>query len=293
MKAKGGLGKGLEALIPQMTEDEGNVLTQTVRVSELSPNPYQPRREFDPDKLRELVDSIREHGVLQPIVVRKRAVGFGYEIIAGERRFRAAQQIGLHEIPAVVRNFSDRDAMEIALIENLQREDLNSIEIAEAYVRIMEHFSLTQEEMAVRVGQSRSHVANLIRLLSLPTSLQESVSRGTISMGHARALLGIDQADLQIKLAQRIESEGLSVRDVEQIVQENRNVPRETNKIERKKEEKEERSSTLQEYESLFRDCLGTAVRIQQGKRKGKIEIEYYTIDDLERILAIVHTEQN
>ena len=168
MKTRNGLGKGLEALIPQLADDRLNEIVH-IRVDELVPNPYQPRRDFNFEKLDELVNSIKEHGVLQPIVVRKRISG-GFEIVAGERRFRAVQLAGLPTIPALVREISDKEAMEIALIENLQRDDLNPVELAEAYKRFMELFSLTQEQLADRVGMSRSHVANLMRLLSLPFS---------------------------------------------------------------------------------------------------------------------------
>lgn len=288
MKSKGGLGKGLEALIPQMGSDAAEDIV-SLRTDELRPNPYQPRREFDEDKLQELVESIREHGVLQPIVVRKSA-GLGYEIIAGERRFRAVRRLGMPTIPGVVRDISDRQAMEIALIENLQREDLNPIEIAEAYAKFMELFGLTQEQLAARVGQSRSHVANLLRLLSLPEDIRVDVSRGTLTMGHARALLGSPDERTMRNLARRISEEGLNVRDIEALVQSKNRVSRETSDSHSvshstEKVQAPKPDPTLRDYEERFREFLGTSVRIHNGKRRGKIEIEYFSLDDLERIL--------
>lgn len=272
------LGKGLEALLPQIAEDDS---IQSIKVEELRPNPYQPRKEFEEEKLRELAESIKEHGIIQPIIVRKSFRG--YEIVAGERRWRAAQLAGLEEVQAVVKEFDDRQMTEIALIENLQREDLNSIEIAEAYSNIMEKFDLTQEELAQKVGQSRSHVANYLRLLNLPSEIQKYVSRGTISMGHARAILGLNNKQQQLLLAQKIIDEDLSVRIIEQMVNRlTKNVPRET------KKKRNEPNRVIQQYEEKFRIHLGTAVKIQSGKKRGKIEIEYYSLDDLERILSLL-----
>lgn len=272
------LGKGLEALLPQIMDDDS---VQLLKIEELRPNPYQPRKEFDEEKLRELADSIKEHGIIQPIIVRKSVRG--YEIVAGERRWRAAQLAGLKDIQSVIKDFDDRQMTEIALIENLQREDLNSIEIAEAYQNIMEKFELTQEELAQKVGQSRSHVANFLRLLNLPPEIQEHVSRGTISMGHARAILGLSNKQQQLLLTQKIMDDDLSVRMVEQMVNRfTNNVPRET------KKKKNESDRIIQQYEEKFRFQLGTAVKIHSGKKRGKIEIEYYSLDDLERILNLL-----
>ncbi|MCY0875457.1 MAG: ParB/RepB/Spo0J family partition protein [Firmicutes bacterium] len=284
MKAKTGLGRGLEALLPQMSTDSSEEIVQ-VAVEHLRPNPYQPRRVMDDAKLEELAESIREHGVLQPIVVRRSSVR-GFEIIAGERRFRAVAKLGQPTIPAIVRDFTDRQAMEIALIENLQREDLNPIEIAEAYLRIMEHFSLTQEDLAHRVGQSRSHVANLLRLLSLPSDIRQAVSRGTLSMGHARALLSLSDVQSQRTLARKVEEEGLSVRAVEQMVQRILHVSRETTT--RRDSRRVDLPPAIRAYEETFRECLGTSVRILVGKNRGKIEIDYFSDDDLERIYSLV-----
>ena len=283
MKTRNGLGKGLEALIPQLADDRMNEIAH-IRVDELVPNPYQPRRDFNSEKLDELVNSIKEHGVLQPIVVRKRVSG-GYEIVAGERRFRAVQLAGLTTIPALIREISDKEAMEIALIENLQRDDLNPVELAEAYKRFMDLFSLTQEQLADRVGMSRSHVANLMRLLSLPVDVLEDVSRGTISMGHARALLSLKDSSLIQTIVDRIKIEGLSVREVELMVQKSENVPRET------KQKDKIVHPQIKAYEDNLRELLGTPVKIKDKNGKGKIEIDYFNEDDLSRILQLISEE--
>jgi ParB family chromosome partitioning protein len=281
---KRGLGKGLEALIPQLSVTEADVVTQ-IEVDQLRPNPYQPRRTFNEEKLNELTASIKEHGIIQPLIVRKSSV-HGYEIVAGERRFRAAQRVGLKTVPAVVRDFSDVQLMEIALIENLQREDLNAIEVAEAYHNLMEKCHLTQEELAQRVGQSRSHVANMLRLLQLPAPVRELVSRGTLSMGHARALLAVEDAEKQIELARRVEREDMSVRKLESLIyQPKQKVSRET--------KRRDRPAEYKYYEEQFRLYFGTAVRILPGKKRGKIEIEYFSKDDLDRILGLILSKTN
>lgn len=277
---KRGLGKGLEALIPQLNvTDEDDV--HEISVAELRPNPYQPRREFHQEKLRELADSIEQHGIIQPLIVRKSLVR-GYEIVAGERRFRAAQIVGLNRVPVVVREFSDVELMEVAVIENLQREDLNALEIAEAYANLMDKAGLTQEQLAKRVGQSRSHVANMLRLLNLPQKVQEHVSRGTLSMGHARALLAVDDAAQQGALADTAAAEELSVRKLEALIYHPKKiVSRETVKS---------RDPNVKLYEEEFRKVLGTSVKVLPGKRRSKIEIEYFSRDDLERILSLIST---
>jgi ParB family chromosome partitioning protein len=277
-RAGGGLGRGLDAIFQSNPKVDEPV--NTVTLTELRPNPYQPRRVFDDDKLAELTTSIKEHGIIQPIIVRSAVRG--YEIVAGERRWRAAQGAGLKQVPVVVRDFTDLQMNEIALIENLQREDLNPIEIAEAYTSLMEKFSITQEELAKKVGQSRSHVANLLRLLNLPVEIREHVSRGTLSMGHARAILGLPDKKQQIQLAEKAIDEELSVREVEHLVNRLQNaVPRETKKT-------KEPAPIIKQYEDVFRQRLGTGVKIHQGKKRGKIEIEYFSTDDLERILSLL-----
>lgn len=210
------LGRGLDALIPSLSVNDDDKVVD-IPLTQLRPNPYQPRKTFDEDSIKELAESIKQHGVIQPIIVR--TVLKGYEIIAGERRFRASQYCGNMSVPAVVRSFSDQQVMEIALIENLQREDLNALEVAIAYQALMDKFKLTQEELSLKVGKSRSHIANFVRLLSLPPEIKDYVSRGTISMGHARALAGVKDAEVQRELANMAVTLEWSVRELEDSIQ--------------------------------------------------------------------------
>ncbi|GMA57325.1 ParB family chromosome partitioning protein [Alicyclobacillus sacchari] len=276
---KRGLGRGLDALIPQLSvSDEDKVVSVDIR--DLRPNPYQPRRTFNEEKLQELSNSIREHGIIQPLIVRKSEIK-GFDIVAGERRFRAAKLAGLQVVPAVVRDFSDVLLMEIALIENLQREDLNPIEIADAYANLIEKCDLTQDELAKRVGQSRSHITNMLRLLQLPSEIQDMVSRGTLSMGHARALLSVEDSDVQLSLAEQAVREDWSVRKLETVIYEPK-----------KKVSRETKSNNLpaefRRYQEQVQAYLGTSVRIQPGKKRGKIEIEYFSDEDLKRIMDLM-----
>ncbi|MBL0385031.1 ParB/RepB/Spo0J family partition protein [Tumebacillus sp. ITR2] len=283
-KRQGGLGRGLDAIFHSNPKTDEQVTTATPK--ELRPNPYQPRRVFDEEKMAELVLSVKEHGIIQPIVVRQAVRG--YEIVAGERRWRAAQEAGLENVPVVVRDFTDAQMNEIALIENLQREDLNPIEVAEAYHSLMETFNMTQDILAKKVGQSRSHVANTLRLLNLPGEIREHVSRGTLSMGHARALLGLSDKKLQIQLAEKAIDEELSVREVEHMVNRLQNLTqREAEKPKRVVKD----NPVLKQYEEEFRFRLGTGVKIHQGKKRGKIEIDYFSQDDLERILSLLSSK--
>ncbi|WP_054951111.1 ParB/RepB/Spo0J family partition protein [Numidum massiliense] len=276
------LGKGLDALIPTLDIAEDDNVTE-VAVDELRPNPYQPRKHFSEEALEELVASIRVHGIVQPLVVRQSIKG--YEIVAGERRYRAAVRASLESVPVVVKSFSDKQVMEIALIENLQREDLNPIEVANAYQKLMQEFSLTQEELALKVGKSRPHVTNFLRLLQLPASLREDVSRGTLTMGHARALLAIKDLEQQKALASKVKQEQASVRQLEEWIAR-------INEAQRRKDQKTKRKVTrdyaLQSYEENLRTTLGTAVRIHEGKNKGKIEIEFFSRRDLERLIELL-----
>ncbi|MUG47885.1 ParB/RepB/Spo0J family partition protein [Paenibacillus woosongensis] len=274
------LGKGLDALIPSLSIQEDDKVVD-IPLNQLRANPYQPRKTFDEDAIRELAESIRQHGVIQPIIVR--SVLKGYEIIAGERRFRASQYCGNETIPAVVRSFSDQQVMEIALIENLQRENLNAMEIAVAYQGLMDQFQLTQEELSMKVGKSRSHIANFLRLLSLPEEVKEYVSRGTLSMGHARALVGLKDSAMIKDLAKQCIDHEWSVRELEDAVQQ----------LDRKKKDKQKpatqkRDPYIEEVEGSLREKFKTTVKIKASKEKGKIEINYYSQQDLQRLLDLL-----
>ncbi|MFD0961762.1 ParB/RepB/Spo0J family partition protein [Paenibacillus chungangensis] len=275
------LGRGLDALIPSLSvSDDDKVID--VSLSELRPNPYQPRKSFDENSIKELAESIKQHGIIQPIIVR--SVLRGYEIIAGERRFRASQYCGNKTIPAVVRNFSDQQVMEIALIENLQREDLNAIEIAVAYQSLMDKFQLTQEELSLKVGKSRSHIANFVRLLTLPVEIKDNVSRGTLSMGHARALAGIKDVKIQKEMAGMAVSAEWSVRELEEAVKK-LDVQE---KPSAKKSKQRKNDPYIDHIEEALRERFKTTVKIKQQKDKGKIEIQYYNKQDLERLLELL-----
>jgi ParB family transcriptional regulator, chromosome partitioning protein len=273
-----GLGKGLNAFFKDVGTEE---TVQEINLQELRPNPYQPRKTFQREAIIELKDSILEHGILQPIVVRKSIKG--YEIVVGERRFRAAKEAKLETVPAVVRELSEQQMMELAVLENLQREDLNPIEEGAAYQTLMDKLKLTQEEVAKRLGKSRPHVANHIRLLSLPPKIQELISTGKISMGHGRALLGLREKAKVPVLVEKVINEALNVRQLEKLIQQlNEDVSRETKKPEKKKD------VFIQEREHTLRERFGTTVNIKQNKNKGKIEIEFFSKDDLERILEML-----
>ncbi|MGG3469142.1 ParB/RepB/Spo0J family partition protein [Neobacillus pocheonensis] len=278
-----GLGKGLNAFFADAGKEE---TVQEIKLKELRPNPYQPRKTFLQETIDELKESILEHGILQPLVVRKTIKG--YEIVVGERRFRAAKAAKLETIPAVVRELTEQQMMELAVLENLQREDLNPIEEGLAYQTLMEKLKLTQEEVAKRLGKSRPHVANHIRLLSLPPQIQELISTGKISMGHGRALLGLRQKAKLSVLVEKVIQEALNVRQLEKLIQQiNENVSRETKKPEKKKD------VFIQEREHTLRERFGTTVNIKQNKNKGKIEIEFFSQEDLERILEMLGQEEN
>jgi len=281
---KKGLGKGLGALL-NTEEAVDSTLDQSfeLKISQIEPNKSQPRTEFDPEKLEVLADSIKKYGVLQPIVVKKLDNGF-YKIIAGERRWRASKLAGLKKIPVVIRDYDDQETMEIALIENLQREDLNPFEEARGYRELMDLFSMTQEQVAQKVGKSRSAVANSIRLLSLCDEIKELVLKKELTVGHVRALLGTDDEGVQLMAARKIVADGLNVRQTEALIK---------SLLQPKKEKKknpvdEELRRYLSTLEKKLSDSLGTKVTIQSKKNRGKIEIEYYNNDDFERIMNII-----
>jgi ParB family chromosome partitioning protein len=272
------LGRGLDALIPESVEGE---TVREIRISEIKSGVYQPRRYFDPEKQKELVNSIKEKGIVQPIIVRPHKDG--YELVAGERRLLAAREAGLERIPAIVREMSGEDALQIGLIENIQRQDLNPIEEAEAFYRLIKEFNMKQDELAKKVGKERSSVANSLRLLKLSRKIQEEVIKGTLSMGHARALLSLDNEQDQLEVCEKIVKKGLSVRETERLIKRMKeNVSRET--LEKQKETVVD--VTLNVFEEKLMQTLGTKVRIVQNKKgKGKIEIEFYSSDDLNRII--------
>src|SRR5690606_15936274 len=273
-----GLGKGINALFPGETINEADKVTQ-ISISKIGANPYQPRKIFDQAALEELAESIKEHGILQPIVVRKK--GEKFELVVGERRFRAAKLIKLKEVPAIIKELTDQQMMELAILENLQREDLTPIEEAEAYQKLMEALSLTQEQLAFRLGKSRPHIANHVRLLALPANVRKLISDKELSMGHGRTLLGLRSKKLIPETAEKVVKENLNVRQLENLVQRlNEDVPRET--IEKKKD------IFIEEKQTELRDRFGTNVQIKKNKNKGKIEIEFFSEDDLERILELL-----
>ncbi|NLW55983.1 MAG: ParB/RepB/Spo0J family partition protein [Firmicutes bacterium] len=284
------LGKGLGALIPQLEEEELKN-TMEIPIREIELNPFQPRRTFDQDSLNELAESIKLHGILQPLVVRK--TDHRYQLIAGERRLRASKLAGLESVPVVIKDLDDRAVMEIALVENLQREDLNPIEEAEAYKKLIEEFSLTQEEVAKAVGKSRTAITNTLRLLNLPAEVQQQVMENKITMGHARALLGLESAEQQLYLSQKIINEHLSVRKTEELVRlinSSPDVSRETS-TEVKKEARSQQSQLDPNLQAIVDDMtrlFGTKVRIKNSGSRGRIEIEYYSQEELERITEIL-----
>ncbi|MCZ2259040.1 ParB/RepB/Spo0J family partition protein [Sporosarcina sp. G11-34] len=274
-----GLGKGLSALFPGESLSKAESV-ENINVKSIKVNPYQPRKIFDENAIIELSNSIKEHGILQPIILRKK--GMTYEIVVGERRFRAAKLAGLKEISAVVRNLTDEETMEFAILENLQREDLTPIEEAEAYQNLMENLKITQEQLAFRLGKSRSHIANHIRLLSLPEKVRLYIMEGTLSMGHGRTLLGLQKKEQIFPVAEHVLKEGLNVRQLEKLVQKmNEDVPRET--------KAKKKDIFIAEHESNLRDYFGTSVTISKSKNKGKIEIEFFSEEDLERILELLN----
>jgi ParB family chromosome partitioning protein len=279
-----GLGRGIQAFFPDLEVKEEETIKE-IKISQLRPNPYQPRKYFQPEAIQELKESILEHGILQPLIVRKSIKG--YEIVVGERRFRAAKEAKLETVPAVVRELTEQQMMELALLENLQREDLNPIEEASAYQSLMDELKLTQEQLAKRLGKSRPHIANHVRLLSLPPFIQELISKGTISMGHGRTLLALkDKSKLQA-VVERVKKEGLNVRQLEELVNQlNKNVSRET------KEKKKEKNIFFEEYEAILRERFGTSVKIKESNNKGKIEIQFFNQDDLQRILDILGSQE-
>ncbi len=295
---RGGLGKGLDSLIPdngkvpesgRKTKVVEKVIEKIVekpsevklKINQIEPNREQPRKKFDEQALEELADSIRQFGILQPLIVQEKEKY--YEIIAGERRWRAAKLVGLKEIPVVIRKMSEQEMVEISLIENIQRENLNPIEEAAAYKRLLEEFHLTQEEIAERVAKSRTAVTNSMRLLKLDERVQQMVVDEMLSTGHARALLAVEDPELQFQTANKIYNERLSVREVEKLV---KNIGKEKSS---KKEKDFQQEAVFQDLEEKMKVSLGTKVSInRKDDRKGRIEIEYYSMEELERLMEIL-----
>ena len=285
-----GLGKGLDALIPagdkKITKEENTKGAETiVKITKVEPNRSQPRKNFDEDALQELADSIKQFGLLQPILVQDK--GEYYEIIAGERRWRAAKLAGLKEVPVIIRNYSSQEIVEISLIENIQREDLNPIEEAQAYKRLLTEFNLKQDEVAERVSKSRTAVTNSMRLLKLCDGVQQMIIDDMLSTGHARALIPIEDPELQLQLAQRIFDEKLSVREVEKLV---KSILKPAEEKPKKEEIPQSLMYVYQNIENKLKDKLSRKVAISpKGKNgSGKIEIEFYSNDDLEKLIEIL-----
>ncbi len=280
MEKRAVLGRGLSALIPENVEtgdrprqEEG---AKVVKTELIGLNQQQPRLHYEEDKLEELKASIREKGILQPILVRR--VDQGYEVVAGERRLRAAKAVGLKEVPVVIRDVDDNEALVLALVENIQRENLNPIEEARAFRRLVDDFRLTQEQVADAVGKERSTVSNMLRLLKLPAEMQEAVSKGLISMGHARALLSVENAQKQYQMFVKFLEGEVNVRQAEQLSKADR-------PVKRPRKDKDHEVARLEEELSRL---LGTKVLIEARQKRGRVVIEYYSLDDLDRILEII-----
>ncbi|MFA6309140.1 MAG: ParB/RepB/Spo0J family partition protein [Clostridia bacterium] len=273
---KTGLGKGLGALIETESTDNNGIVE--LKINEIEPNINQPRKRFDDDKLKQLSESIKQHGVVQPIICKKEDDAF--RIIAGERRWRAARMAGIEKIPVIIKDLTSKEIMEIALIENLQREDLNPIEEAEAYDKLMGEFKMTQEEVSKTVGKSRSAIANSTRLLGLDNETKSYISNGQLSSGHARTLIPIADIEMRVKTARDIIDRDLNVRDTEKLVK--------RLLTKRSMTKQKEKDCDLIEIEDKLKNIFGTKVKLLPGNKKGKIVIEYYSNDDLDRILDIV-----
>lgn len=285
MGKKFALGKGLSALIPEdlveseQQDEKGKML---IPLNEIRNDNNQPRKAFDNDKIAELTESIKTHGIIQPLILRKSDDGL-YVIVAGERRWRAAKMAGLKDVPAIVMELSEKDVLEISLIENIQRQDLNPIEEASAYKKLLSDFNLTQEDLSKRIGKSRTAITNTMRLMNLDIRVQQYIIEGIITEGHGRALLGIKDKEIQYELSQKVIDENLSVRELERLVK---------RILEGKTAEEKETNNELNPYYKEIKNQLqsyfGTKVNISNKNNKGKIEIEYYSEDDLQRILDII-----
>jgi len=278
MISKRGLGKGLGALIPEGEESDRNSIVE-IRITDIEANDKQPRKAFNDETLADLSESIKEHGVVQPIIVRK--LGSSYQIIAGERRWRAARLAGKKTIPAIVKECSNLEVMELALIENLQREDLNSIEEAMAYKSLIEEYNMTQEEISRKIGKSRPAIANSLRMLQLPQEIKNMIAEGKISQGHARALLSISGEKNQIDMAKKIIAQQLNVRQIEKLA-------KDTKQKKKKEVLPDAYQIEINQLEERLRAALGTKVTIHHKKNRGSIEIEYYSDEEFDRIFDLL-----
>ncbi len=281
------LGRGLGALIPEGTP-LAPAVERLIPIADIRPNPHQPRRFFDDERIAELAESIRQQGILQPLLVRK--LTHGYELIIGERRLRAAQRAGLDRVPVVIKEVTDAESMEMALVENIQREELTPIEEALAYRQLMDELHLTQEEVATRVGKSRPVITNLLRVLNLPDEIKDEVDRGHLSVGHARALLALGMPEQQIDMARQIIRHGLSVRETETLVAQHAAQPDEPSPLETSPEPAPDdigvrRNVHVAALEEELTRAFGTKVRLRSKKKGGRIEIEYYSNEELEGIV--------
>jgi ParB family chromosome partitioning protein len=276
------LGKGLGALIPQFKQEESKTIL-FCGIEEVIPNRSQPRKHFDESKLQELAESIKEKGILEPLIVRR--IDQGYELIIGERRWRAAQKAGLKEVPVLVKEIEGREVLELSLIENLQREDLNPIEEAEAFKHLTEEYNISQGELSSRIGKDRTTIANTLRLLKLPLEVRNQLLQNRITPGHARAILSLGTRERQEELCALIIQKGLSVREAEALAKRWSEKPKKTVTPVRKRGDLENQLSSLQDS---LRKYLGTKVQISQKGKRGKIEIEYYSYEDLERIIETI-----
>lgn len=283
MGKKYGLGKGLGALIPEEKSNNEEDKREYVDLNKLKINTNQPRKYFDNEKISELAESIKQHGIIQPILVNRD--GEFFNIVAGERRFRAAKLIGLEKVPVIEMNLDDKEILEVSLIENIQRQDLNAIEEAKAYKQLLTEFKIVQEELSTRIGKSRTAISNTLRLLNLDEKVQQYIIEGVLSEGHGRALLGIQNKDNQYKVAEKIIDEKLSVRETERLIKK-LNEDQTTTK---KEPAGNEMNPYYKDIKNRLQDYFGTKVNINKKKNRGKIEIEYYSEDDLQRILEIMN----
>lgn len=288
-----GLGKGLEALFSNAEIDTKEISIEKtehsqekgisfININDIKPNENQPRKVFDEEKLEELAVSIKAHGLIQPVILRKAEKGF--EIVAGERRWRACRKAGIKEIPCIVKELTDEQNMLMAIIENMQREDLNPIEEAEGLNQMITSFGMTQEQVSKSVGKSRPYITNSLRILKLPKQIQDMVSQGVLTTGHAKAIAGISESEKQIKVAEYVVKEELSVRETEKLIKEENDAKKKT------PYKKKEKNANVRRLEEDLKQIMGTKVNLNQSGKKGKIEIEYYSSEELERLIEMLKT---